>query len=70
MDTNLAQRMIDRANKDGLSHDHELRVKAIDFEEAAQGFFAEEQTVSIKKFMACFARAKMAWCDYSGDTLI
>lgn len=70
MDTNLAKRAIARADKDRLSEDHPVRVTAIAFEEAAKGFFSEPQTVNIKKFMGCFARARKAWCEYSGESLL
>jgi hypothetical protein len=62
--------MVERANADKLPQDHELRKKAEEFEEAAIGLNATPQTCGIKKFMGCWARARKAWCNYSGESLI
>lgn len=40
------------------------------FEAAAAGFYAENQTVSVAQFMAAYARARRAWCAYSGEPLV
>ncbi len=70
MDTELGKRMIERADKDGLPPDHEIRTTAIAFEEGTKGFFAAEQTINVKQFMGRYARAKLAWNKYSGDPLV
>lgn len=44
--------------------------KARAFDEAAAGFYAEPQTVTVMKFAACFARARRAWCEVTGEPLI
>lgn len=37
---------------------------------ATQGFYGSPQTVSAKEFMGHYARARMAWCKYSGEPLV
>jgi len=69
MDTTLAERMIARADQDGLPADHDLRVKAAEFEEGAIGFYSEPQTCSVQKFLGRWARARVVWCEYSGEEL-
>lgn len=66
----LGERMIQRADADGLPADHELRVKSAAFSEAAAGFYGDPQTVDVKTFIGHWARARRAWCDYTGDPLI
>lgn len=68
--TELSSRMIDRADLDDLPSDHDLRTKAAQLDIATAGFFAEAQTCSVKKFMGCWARARRAWSDYTGEPLI
>lgn len=68
--TTLAQQMLARADADGLPADHELRVKAVSFELAAQGFYAEQQTMDVRTFMGHWARARRCWSDYSGEPLL
>lgn len=68
--TDLSRRMTERADADGLPADHELRTKAQAFDEATHGFYGEPQTVPVKQFMGCYARARLAWCHYSGESLL
>lgn len=70
LDTELARKMIDRANADGLPIGHELRTKAMLFENAAKGYWADPQTVPVQSFMGIWARARRAWCNYTGEPLI
>lgn len=70
MDTTLGKRMIEAADKDGLPADHDFRLKAQAFEESVAGFFGEPQTMTVQQFMGHYARAKRAWCDYSGESLV
>lgn len=51
----------------GLPEHVELADK---FEEATAGYYGEPQTVTVKQFMGAFARARMAWCAYSGEPLV
>lgn len=68
--TELSNRMIDRADLDNLPADHDLRLKAAQFDMAAAGFYAEAKTCSVEKFMGCWARARRAWSEYTGEPLI
>jgi hypothetical protein len=68
-DTELAKLMEARADADKLSPDHDMRIKAAAFEEAAHGFWKEPQTHDVKQFLGCWARARGAWCDYVGENL-
>lgn len=68
--TALGDKMIARADEDGLPADHDMRVKAKAFDDAAAGFYATPQTVEIRPFMGHYARARRAWCDYSGEPLV
>jgi hypothetical protein len=68
--TGLSIQMRARADADGLPPDHDLRTKAVAFDEATRGFYAEPQTVPVAKFMGAWARARRAWCDYTGEPLL
>lgn len=70
MDTDLAKKMIDRANKDVLPVDHPMRIQAHDFEVACEGYLSSPQTVSVGVFFNCWARARKTWCAYTGEPLI
>lgn len=70
MDTDLATKMLAVANRDNLPQEHILRTLAEDFECAVKGFFGEPKTCDVKKFMGCWARARKAWCEYTGEPLI
>lgn len=70
MDTELALQMVARADADNLPADHELRILAHQFEAATKGYFAEEQTITVRSFMGAWARARRAWCAYSGESLV
>jgi len=66
----LGEKMIARADADGLPADHEMRIKGKAFSEAATGFYGHPQTVSVKQFMGCWARARRLWSEYSGEPLV
>ena len=70
MDTELAGRMVIRADKDGLPEDHDIRTKAQAFEDAAVGFYAADQTHTVKQLMGSWARAKRVWSEYTGEPMI
>lgn len=70
MDTDLAEKMIKRADYDGLAADHELRVLAEKFNSAAKGYWGDEQTCGSEQFLGCWARARRAWCNYTGEQLV
>lgn len=68
--SSLDEKMIARADADNLPADHQLRTLAVTFKGAAVGFYSDPQTVTVKQFMGCWARARRAWCDYTGEALI
>ncbi|MBF4433212.1 hypothetical protein ERJ77_01615 [Vibrio anguillarum] len=70
MDTELADKMMQVAKRDCLPDDHDLVVKAKDFEQAALGYVSEPQTCSVRKFLGCWARAKKAYSQYTGADLL
>lgn len=67
---NLTVAMLARADIDGLPDEHDLRIKANEFNDAAKGFFGEPQICDMKRFLGCWARARRAWCDYTGEALV
>ena len=67
--TDLSIKIRARADADGLSADHELRAKADAFDAATTGYYSEPQTVAVAQFMGAWARARRAWCGYSGEPL-
>lgn len=66
--TDLSDKM--RALAEHHPRGAELIAKAKAFDDAAAGFYAEPQTVDVKKFMGCWARARRVYSDVSGDPLI
>ena len=67
--TDLSDNMRALADK-GSPRAAELREKASAFDDATTGFYAEPQTVSVKTFMGCWARARRLWSECSGRPLI
>jgi hypothetical protein len=67
--TALSERMHALADQ-GHARAAELREKADAFDAATAGFYADPQTVSVEKFMSCFARARRLWCDITGEPLV
>ena len=65
----LPSRMRLRANRDGLAANHELRRLADAAERAAEGFYAAKQSVPVASFVGAWARARKAWCAYTGEPL-
>ena len=62
--TDLGQKMIDRADKDGLPQDHPIRV-------TAEGFnAAHADGVEARKLLGARASARRVWCEYTGEPLI
>jgi hypothetical protein len=68
--TDLAQKMFALCERDNLPPDHALRVRAEEFDEATKGYVAVPQTVPVAKFMGAWARARRAWCAYTGEPLV
>ena len=68
--TDLSEKMLARAEADKLPAAHPLRVNAAEFDTATKGFFAEPQIVPVAAFMGAWARARKAWCQYTGEPLL
>jgi len=68
--TKLAEEMIAKADADGLPNDHVLRTTAFYFNEACLGYFSDPQTCDMRRFIGCWARARRAWCNYTGEDLV
>lgn len=67
--TNLAERMrLLAQTRDDLPEGWDAVADA--FDEATIGFHATPPTVSVKKFLGCFARARRMWCDATGESLV
>lgn len=67
--TELGDRMRALADE-GHGRAQELRDKAQAFDNAANGFYSEPQTVTVKSFLGAFARARALWCECSGEPLV
>lgn len=63
MGPDLAARMLARADADRLPSNHPLRVRASKLKDALTGEF------NPKRVIGCWARARKAWCDYTGEDL-
>lgn len=68
--TDLTMKMVARADAGDLPADAPLRVLAAEFDAAAKEYFSDPQICTVQKFMGCWARARRAWCDVSGEDLV
>ena len=68
-ETELSGRMRTLADT-GHARADELREKAEAFDIAANGFYADPQTITAPKFLGAFARARRLWCDCTGEPLV
>lgn len=68
--TDLANKMLKLAEIDKLPDSHPIRVRAIELDEATTGFCSDPQTCDVRRFMGCWARARRAWSDYTGEPII
>jgi hypothetical protein len=66
--TPLGEKM--RALAEHHERGDELRQKAAAFEDAVAGYYAEPQTITAKQFLGHFARARICWCECSGESLV
>ena len=64
----LADRM------DALADHHprgeDLREKAKALREGIAGFYANPQTIAVPTFLGRWARARMLWCEITGEPLV
>ncbi|GAB3021423.1 hypothetical protein [Bowmanella dokdonensis] len=63
-DVPLAKKMLQRANQDRLAEDHPLRIHANALAKL------DPDTATAKQVLGHWARAKKAWCEYTGEPLI
>ena len=68
--TDLSDAMIAKANEFSLPEQHELRTRAQEFNEATAGAMADPPTHTPKQMLGAWARARRAWCNFTGDSLI
>ena len=68
--TTLSSRMLDRARFDNLPETHPVVVAAKAFDNAWHGLCADPPTHTIKAMLGAWARARLAWREYSGEDLI
>lgn len=69
-DTGLAKKMVGIADAEGLPDDHAMRVRADDFERAVLDVYAVPQRCSIKRFMGIWARARRAYIEHTGKSVM
>jgi len=66
----LTDQMRLRADADRLPETHPMRLLATAFDEATQGFDAKPKTTDFRTFLSAWARARRAWCYYTGEPLV
>jgi hypothetical protein len=62
----LYDEMLEIADRDKLSEDHPMRVKATKLKEVVEG----KEMPTPKRFLGTWARARKAYCDYTGTPLV
>lgn len=65
-ETELANKMLTRADKDALPNDHPLRTAAYAFDKATAEFVGTPQRCDVKRFIG----ATLIWSKYSGEEII
>ena len=68
--TALGDKMLAAAEGARMEAEAPLVVAALKFNEAAEGFYGTPQTVDVKTFLGCWARARRAWSKYSKEPLL
>lgn len=66
----LPARMRERADADQLAADHELRTLADALDQAIDAFFSAPPKITVRQFVAAWARARLVWCNLTGEPLI
>jgi len=65
--SDLAKKMVSRADADGLPNNHNLRTLAAELDNAPP---LDGSVEAIKSLLGRWARARRAWCDYTGEDLV
>lgn len=66
----LPARMRERADADQLPADHELRTLADALDQALIDFFSAPRRITVRKVVAAWARARLVWCNLTGEPLL
>ena len=61
----LSAAMLEMADRDHLSKEHPMRVRAWELEDI---FIVGE--LSVERFLGAWARARRVYCEYTGDPII
>lgn len=63
--------LVDRLDELAAEHARgdEMRTAASALRDATAGYFAEPQTVDVRRFMGAYARARRIWCECTGGPL-
>jgi hypothetical protein len=64
--TTLYEEMFEIANRDKLPDDHPVRIKAAELKAVIEG----EEMPTPKRLLGAWARARRAYCDYTGTPLV
>jgi hypothetical protein len=62
----LYDEMFEIADRDKLPDDHPVRVKAVGLKNVVEG----KEMPTAKRLLGAWARAKKAYCDYTGTPLV
>jgi hypothetical protein len=62
----LYDEMFEIADRDKLSEDHPMRIKAAELKEVVEG----KEMPTPKRLLGRWARARKAYCDYTGTPLV
>lgn len=62
----LSERMVRRADRDNLPESHPLRIQAA----ALEALFQRPEFPEPKQILGAWARARRAWCNYTGEDLL
>jgi hypothetical protein len=62
----LYDEMLEIAKRDNLPSDHPIRIKATELKEMVEG----KETPTPKRLLGAWARARRAYCDYTGTPLV
>jgi hypothetical protein len=69
-ESDLCDRMRARADARGYGADHPLRVRANELDETIKGCYGNPQSKHVRQLLGAWARARKAWCDETGESLI
>lgn len=62
----LPEKMVRRADRDNLPESHPLRIQAA----ALEALFQRQEFPEPRQILGAWARARRAWCNYTGEALL